>query len=212
MQAAFVSGAPLTTARLSNGQLGVTAFRSALPAVPVRARRCAASVNMKVVLPMFTEAMEDYAKNYPEFAKKGWGCTVKAERWNGRHAQLGMLAILITGYCKGHGLLPPAEALDLSVWGPLASLGDSYSGITGQRAAILIAHVHLLFVSVGCALAPLSFQDKLLLEDGENDEEPAGLFPPFNPGFNLDTELWNGRVVSLLYPCFLRRSQNFGSH
>lgn len=93
-------------------------------------------------------------------------------------------------------MLPEATPLDLSVWGPLAALGD-YSGITLQRSAILIGHVHLLFVSVGAALAPLSFQDNLLLEDGEEDAEPAGLFPPFVPGLNKDAELWNGRVAML---------------
>lgn len=60
-----------------------------------------------------------------------------------------------------------------------------------------MGHVHLIILSVAAALAPLSFSDKLLLDDGEADEEPAGLFPPFVPGLNKEAELWNGRVAML---------------
>lgn len=148
------------------------------------------------VLPIFTNAMADFKAEYPAFANKGWGATVKAERWNGRHAMFGLLAIVITGYCKGHGLLPDSAPLDLSAWGPLIRLGDG-EGISLQRATILIAHVHVLLVSVAAALAPFSFQDKLLLEDGEEDEKPAGLFPPFKLGLTKEAELWNCRVAML---------------
>lgn len=47
---------------------------------------------------------------------RGWGPTTKAERWNGRHAMFGWIALLVTGYAKGHGLIPnPDTALDLKV-------------------------------------------------------------------------------------------------
>ena len=191
MQAAFTTSVPILGSR--SPTLSTNVFVGARPST---ARPRAASVNMKIILPVFTQAMEEYKRDYPEFAKKGWGATVKAEVWNGRHAMVGLLIILITGYCKGHNLLPPATPLDTSVWGGLAALGD-YQGITIQRAAILIGHVHLLLVSVGAAFSPLPLADKLLLEDGEVDAEPAGLFPAFVPGLNKDAEMWNGRVAML---------------
>jgi len=30
-------------------------------------------------LPVFTRAMDDFKNEYPDFAKRGWGATVKAE-------------------------------------------------------------------------------------------------------------------------------------
>lgn len=107
----------------------------------------------------------------------------------------GLLVLVITAYCKGHGLIPnPTDTLDTSVWGPLARLGDGVS-ITNERAIILIAHIHVLLVSVAAAIAPFSFQDKLLLQEGEEDEPPAGLIPPLTFGLTKDAELWNSRVV-----------------
>lgn len=159
-----------------------------------------------MVLPRFVKAMDEYKAEFPFFAERGWGASVKAERWNGRHAMFGFLTLAITGYCKGHGLLPEAsEILDISQWGNLASLGD-YSGISTQRAVILIAHVHVLLVSVAAAISPFSFQDKLLLEPGEADEEPAGLFPSFSPGLTKDAELWNSRVAMLGVICLVGQS------
>ncbi|KAI0567009.1 early light-inducible protein HV60 [Gracilaria domingensis] len=147
------------------------------------------------VLPIFTNAMEDYKKEYPSFAARGWGASVKAERWNGRHAMFGFVMLVATAYCKGHGLLPEG-VLETSSWGVLGSLGDT-AMITKERAVILVAHIHVLFVSVAAALAPFSFQDKLLLAPGEADEEPAGLLPPFEPGLTKGAELWNCRVSML---------------
>lgn len=147
--------------------------------------------------------MADYKADYPAFAARGWGATVKAERWNGRHAMFGFLVLVLTGYCKGHGLLPDAgETLDISQWGVVGSLGDT-AMISKERAVMLVAHIHVLFVSVAAALAPFSFQDKLLLEAGEKDEEPAGLFPDFTPGLTKDAELWNGRVSMLGLLCLV---------
>lgn len=147
--------------------------------------------------------MADYKTEFPLFAERGWGASVKAERWNGRHAMFGFLVLVLTGYCKGHGLLPDAsEVLDVKEWGNLAALGD-YSGISVQRAVILIAHVHVLLVSVAATISPFSFQDKLLLEPGETDEEPAGLFPAFSLGLTKDAELWNSRVAMLGVICLV---------
>jgi hypothetical protein len=52
---------------------------------------------------VFEGAMSSFEKDYPEFAKRGFGPTTKAERWNGRHAMFGWVAILATGYAQGHG-------------------------------------------------------------------------------------------------------------
>lgn len=120
-----------------------------------------------------------------------------SQRWNGRHVMAGWVILVATGYIKGHGLIPNASVpLDLKQWGTLAALGNQQP-ITNERAIILIAHVHLLFVSVAAALAPFAFQDKLLLAPGEEDEKPAGLIPPLTFGLTKDAEMWNGRVAML---------------
>lgn len=171
-------------------------------AAPV-AVRSTSTTRMGVVLPVFTKAMEEFKNEYPQFASRGWGATVKAERWNGRHAMFGFLVLVLTGYVKGHGLIPdPTTPLDIAQWGVLGTLGDT-GGITTERAVILVAHIHVLFVSVAAALAPFSFQDKLLLGAGEADEEPAGLFPPLSPGLTKDAELWNSRVAMLGIICLV---------
>lgn len=158
--------------------------------------RHATGVRMQV-LPVFTEAMSDFKKDFPFFAERGWGATVKAERWNGRHAMFGFLVLVLTGYCKGHGLIPDADVpLDFKQWGVIAELGD-FQPISTERAIILVAHIHVLLVSIAAALAPFSFQDQLLLQPGEKDETPAGLFPPFELGLTKGAELWNSRVAML---------------
>lgn len=145
------------------------------------------------VQPAFVKAMETYKSEYAPFAKRGWGATVKAERWNGRHVMFGWLMLVATGYAKSHGLIPSGD-LDFAQWGVIGRLGDN-TPISMERAVILVAHIHFLFVSIAAAMAPFSFQDKLLLEDGEEDEEPAGLFPAFVGGLTPEAELWNGRVA-----------------
>lgn len=113
----------------------------------------------------------------------------------GRHAMVGWLLLVGTAYCKGHGLIPDASApLDLSQWGTLGTLGDA-NMVTNERAIILVAHIHLLFVSIAATLAPFSFQDKLLLAPGEKDAEPAGLIPDFKGGLTKEAEVWNSRVA-----------------
>lgn len=144
---------------------------------------------------VFEKAMADFKSDFPQFAKKGWGVTAKAERWNGRHAMAGWLIIWATAYMKGHGMLPDG-ILDPAQWGSLTNLGG-YTPISKERAVILIAHVHLLLVSVAATMAPFSFQDKLLLDDGEADEKPAGLIPAFKMGLCKEAELWNGRLAGL---------------
>ena len=62
------------------------------------------------------EAVAAWKKEYPSIYAAGWGPTTKAERWNGRHAMFGWIALLATGYAKAHGLIPnPDTLLDTKV-------------------------------------------------------------------------------------------------
>ncbi|KAG8461843.1 hypothetical protein KFE25_013862 [Diacronema lutheri] len=171
-----------------------TALRGAkASAVSARAAPRAASV--------FEGAMANFEKDFPEFSKRGFGPTTKAERWNGRHAMFGWVVILATGYAQSHNLIPNFDApLDLSAWGPLARQGD-YSSITNGRAIILIAHVHALFVSLASSLSPFGFQDSLTLnmKAAERDEAAYGLFVPIpgQAGLTAAAEMMNGRLAML---------------
>ena len=35
---------------------------------------------------VYEDAVADFEKQFPQFAKYGWGPSVQAEKWNGRHA------------------------------------------------------------------------------------------------------------------------------
>jgi Chlorophyll A-B binding protein len=189
---AFVNVAAAVRPAFTRPALCNHAFGGARVAVPGAVTRSSVTM-LENMQPAFLKAMEDYKEEYAPFAKRGWGATTKAERWNSRHAMFGWLMIIGTAEARNHGLMPEGF-LDQGQWGVLASLGDQ-NPISMERAAILVAHIHLLFVSVAAALAPFSFQDKLLLEDGEADETPAGLFPTFKGGLTKDAEIWNGRVA-----------------
>lgn len=94
-------------------------------------------------LGIFKQAMKEFATEYPDFVSRGLGVTTKAERWNGnkycecwrwihqsiymigRHAMFGLLAIVLTGYAKGHGWIPNADqVLDMQKWGTLVMEGE----------------------------------------------------------------------------------------
>ena len=85
-----------------------------------------------------------WKKEYPSIYASGWGPTTKAERWNGRHAMFGWIALLFTGYAKTHGLIPnPDTLLDTKEWGTLAYL---YGGsITNERAIIIVGASDLIY-------------------------------------------------------------------
>ena len=171
------------------------AFTAPLRASPMRA---ASRSTMKMATgSVFENAVNDFKESFPAFYAKGWGPTTKAERWNGRHAMFGWFAMVFTGYAQAHNLIPDFDTpLDLKEWGTLATLYGTQT-ITNGRAIILIAHVHALMMSVCAAIAPLSYQDKLFLEDGEADEPAAGLVPAMDTGLTKSAELWNGRVAML---------------
>lgn len=148
---------------------------------------------------VFANAQAEFAKEFPEYSKYGWGPTAKAERWNGRHAMFGWAAIILTGYAQAHNLIPNADQmLDTKVWGTLAYTQGTES-ITNERAVILAGHMHALFVSFCATVAPLSFQDKLFLDadEGEKDGPAPGLIPSFVPGLTPEAEIFNGRMAMM---------------
>ena len=73
----------------------------------------ATSLKMSV----FDDAVKKWADTYPAMYSIGWGPTPLAERWNGRHAMFGWIALVFTGYAKSHGLIPNADVLlDTKEW------------------------------------------------------------------------------------------------
>jgi len=147
----------------------------------------------------FDTGMNTFNAEFPWLAKNGFGPSVKAERWNGRHAMFGWVAILMTGYAKSHGFFPDAAVpLKYTDWGGLAQIGFGQY-ISNERAVIMIAHIHALAVSACAAWGPQILGDSLTLLDGEEDEEPYGLFPPLmgQGGLTPAAEMWNGRLAML---------------
>lgn len=143
---------------------------------------------------MYEDATADWEKQFPAFAKWGWGPTVQAEKWNGRHAMFGWFFICATAYCKGHGLIPDADmALDFKEWGTLATISGKNT-ITNERAIILVANAHAFFVSLMAACAPLPFSDPLFDYEGTK-KEGFGYLPAFKLGLTEEAEMINGRLA-----------------
>merc|ERR1719199_39415 len=91
---------------------------------PLATRVAVPSRTSVVTATVFDDGMSNFKSDYPWLAKYGFGPTVKAERWNGRHAMFGWLAIIGTGYAKGHGFFPnAATSLKYEEWGALAQIG-----------------------------------------------------------------------------------------
>lgn len=150
----------------------------------------------KMKASIFEKAMADFEKDYPQAYARGWGPTPLAERWNGRHAMFGWVALVATAYAKGHGLFPDGDVmLSTKDWGTLAYIYGG--GITNERAIIIVGHLHCLFVSVCAAVAPLSSQQKLYYQPGDEKEEPAGVIIKPKPGLTADNELFHGRFAML---------------
>ena len=130
-------------------------------------RPAAASRTSMVQATVFDDGMSQFKADYPWLAKYGFGPSVKAERWNGRHAMFGWMAIILTGYAKGHGFFPdPTVALKYDQWGALTQMGFG-EYISNERASIMIAHIHALGVSMAAAFGPQVLGDSLTLLDGE---------------------------------------------
>mmetsp|Transcript_5961 Transcript_5961/g.12448 ORF Transcript_5961/g.12448 Transcript_5961/m.12448 type:complete len:227 (-) Transcript_5961:187-867(-) len=149
------------------------------------------------------EAMAQWNEEYPQLAKWGWGPSVQAEKWNGRHAMFGWVFICATAYAKGHGLIPnPEMTLDLKEWGTLATISGKNT-ITNERAVILMANVHFFFVGLCATLCPSPFADSLLLDPNSPqyeknlNAEPFGYMPEFKTGVTEEAEVLNGRLAML---------------
>jgi len=153
--------------------------------------------------------MKEWEADHPEFAKWGWGPSVQAEKWNGRHAMFGWVVLCATAYAKGHNLIPDADIpLDLKEWGSLAILSGKTT-ITHERAIILIANVHAFMVGLFATIAPAPFSDPLFLDPNspryakliERNKNPYGYMPAFKPGLTEEAEVLNGRLAMLGIIC-----------
>lgn len=160
---------------------------------------------------VFDDAVADFDADYPQFSKWGWGPSVQAEIWNGRHAMFGWVVMCACAYSKAHGLIPDADqALNLKKWGTLATIADYSNGgkstLTNERAIILIANVHAFMVGIFATIAPLPFSDTLLLDEDhpmyewqmERNSKLGGVMPPLNKmGVTPEAELYNGRMAMM---------------
>lgn len=152
----------------------------------------------------FEQSMQEWNDKFPSFAYYGWGPSVHAEIWNGRHAMFGWFFICVTAYCKGHGLIPgPEQMLDFKSWGTLATISGRYT-ITNERAIVLIANVHCFFVGLCATIAPQPFiMDPLLLDPNapgyeyaiERNKKPYGVLPALKTGLTPEAEIYNGRMA-----------------
>jgi len=181
--------------------LSLVACSLAYQAPLLSAPRPALSRSSVVTASVFDEGMTQFKADYPWLAKYGFGPSVKAERWNGRHAMFGWLVIISTAEAQKWGLFPDAAettALTYKAWGGLAQLGFG-NYISNERAIIMIAHIHALVISMAAAFGPRVLGDSLTLLDGEEDEEAYGLFPPFKgqSGLTPAAEIYNGRMAMM---------------
>ena len=151
----------------------------------------------------YQAAQEEWANQFSPLAQYGWGPTVQAEKWNGRHAMFGWFFICATAYCKGHGLIPDAGTLlDLKQWGTLATISGKET-ISNERAIILIANAHAFGVGLMATICPPSFGDTLLLDPNhpsydkmvERNSQGFGYMPALNFGMTEEAEILNGRLA-----------------
>jgi len=207
--------APLRTiAALILGAGAATGFTPATPYVATRQvesiTRQDTSLNVYGMnSDTFDKAMAEFEADYPGFSKWGWGPSVHAEKWNGRHAMFGWLFICATAYAKGHGLFPSADMmLKTKEWGTLAYISgfkNTEVTITNQRAIILIANVHCLLVGVTATVAPQPWFDPLLLDPNMEESyeraintKPYGIIPDMSFkqwGLTETAEMMNGRMA-----------------
>lgn len=168
------------------------------PATPFATKSAVSFSDLNLISDsVFEDATSEWKEEYGPFSKFGWGPSVQAEKWNGRHAMFGWVMICASAYAKGHGLIPDADVpLDFKEWGTLATISGKNT-LTHERAFILMANVHAFMVGLMATIAPLPFWDKLLLEEGEEDAEPYGVIPAFKGGITPEAEMFNGRMAML---------------
>jgi hypothetical protein len=146
-------------------------------------------------LNVYNEAMQKWAAENPDFAKFGWGPSVNAEKWNGRHAMFGWVVICASAYAHGHNIIPNADMhLDVKEWGSLARIMGTET-ITNERAVILMANVHAFLMGIAATIAPLPFWDPLFLEEGQKGKDGYGYLPAFKFGLTPEAEMINGRLA-----------------
>jgi len=152
---------------------------------------------------VYEAAQKDWEGQFAPLAKYGWGPTVQAEKWNGRHAMFGWFFICATAYCKGHGLIPNADTLlDLKEWGTLATISGKNT-ITNERAIILIANAHAFAVGQMATICPPPYGDGLLLDPNhpeyekmvERNSQGFGYMPAMKLGLTEEAEIINGRLA-----------------
>jgi len=152
---------------------------------------------------IFDDAVEDWSKQFPAFAKWGWGPSVQAEKWNGRHAMFGWFFICASAYAKGHGLIPDAETtLSLKEWGTLAIISGKDT-ISMERAVIMVANIHFFALSLMATISPLPFGDSLLIDPNhpryeetvERNKSGFGYLPALKFGLTEEAEIINGRLA-----------------
>jgi hypothetical protein len=156
-------------------------------------------VNPKV----YEDAVADWEMQFPEFAKYGWGPSVQAEKWNGRHAMFGWFFICACAYAKGHGLLPDAATfVDFKTWGTLATISGKET-ISMERAIILVANAHFFGVSLMATICPPPFGDSLLIDpshvsyEANKNKKGYGYLPAMKLGLTEEAEIINGRLAML---------------
>lgn len=160
--------------------------------------------SLNIVNPeVYENAQKEWESEFAPLAKWGWGPSVQAEKWNGRHAMFGWFFICATAYCKGHGLIPDADTvLDLQQWGTLATISGKDT-ITNERAIILIANAHFFALSLMATISPLPFGDSLLLDPNHpsydrmvaRNKAPFGYLPALKFGLTEEAEIINGRLA-----------------
>lgn len=160
--------------------------------------------SLNIVNPsVYEEAQKSWEGEFAPLAKYGWGPSVQAEKWNGRHAMFGWFMICATAYAKGHGLIPDFDApLDLKEWGTLAIISGKET-ISNGRAIILMANVHFFAVSLMATICPSGFGDPLLLDPNHPNYDKAvarnaegfGYLPALKPGLTEETEMIHGRFA-----------------
>lgn len=186
--------------------LAISSAAAFAPNSPISTKSAVVSETSQnlVVISDLEKGMADWEAEYPQFAKWGWGPSVQAEKWNGRHAMFGWVFICATAYAKGHGLIPDFDTpLDFKEWGTLATISGKNT-ITNGRAIILIANVHAFMVGLMATICPLPFSDPLLLDplqgdmyEKAKDTKPYGVMPAMKFGLTEEAEMYNGRMAML---------------
>lgn len=170
---------------------------------PSKSVQTSTALNLNLKPEAYDQAVADWEEQFPPLAKWGWGPTVQAEKWNGRHAMFGWFFICATAYCKGHGLIPDADTvLSLKEWGTLATISGKET-ISAERAIILMANVHFFGVSLMATICPTPFADPLLLDPNhpnyeyakERNANPFGFLPAMKMGLTEEAEIINGRLA-----------------